>query len=193
MEQGESILRPTNLTFDQRANIFDKTVAKVTKDYFDPKFNGVDWPKIASERRASILSLDDAEAFELAMHDLVRTLGTSHTGFFHQSVRRVPARLAIGATFGKVDSETGGSEWIARDVHEAGPAHAAGLRPLDILKAINGTPVGAAQSTHVSDGHAINSNYSAWLGRTDADRRHPSAAFPQTTLFRNESRHFLHA
>ena len=141
MEQGESILRPTNLTFDQRVNIFNKTAAKVTKDYFDPKFNGVDWPKIASERRDRILSLDDAEAFELAMHDLVRTLGTSHTGFFHQSVRRVPARLAIGATFGKVDSETGGSEWIARDVHEAGPAHAAGLRPLDILKAINGTPL----------------------------------------------------
>ena len=112
-------MRPTNLTFDQRAKVFDKTVAKITKDYFDPKFNGVDWPKIASERRDSILSLDDAEAFELAMHDLVRTLGTSHTGFFHQSVRRVPARLAIGATFGKAGNETG-SEWIARDVHESG-------------------------------------------------------------------------
>jgi C-terminal processing protease CtpA/Prc len=134
------MLRPTKLSSAQRAEIFDKTVAKVTKDYFDPKFNGVDWPKLARERRDSILALSDSEAFELAMHDLVRSLGTSHTGFFHQSVRRVPARLAIGATFGKADSG-GGPIWIARDVHDGGPAHAAGLRPLDVLKAINGAAI----------------------------------------------------
>ena len=133
-------MRPTNLTTAQRAEIFDKTVAKVTKDYFDPKFNGVDWPKLARERRDGVLSLTDPEAFELAMHDMVRSLGTSHTGFFHQSVRRVPARLAIGATFAKVEAD-GGSTWVARDVHEEGPAHGAGLKPLDVLKAINGTAV----------------------------------------------------
>ena len=133
------MLRPTKLSLVQRAEVFDKTVAKVTKDYFDPKFNGVNWPKIARERRDAVLSLADPEAFELAMHDLVRTLGTSHTGFFHQSARRVPARLAIGATFGKAKSETG-QAWITRDVHEGGPGHKAGLLPLDILKSINGTP-----------------------------------------------------
>ncbi len=133
-------MRPTNLTTAQRAEIFDKTVAKVTKDYFDPKFNGVDWPKLARERRDRVLSLTDPEAFELAMHDMVRSLGTSHTGFFHQSARRVPARLAIGATFAKVEAD-GGSAWVARDVHEDGPAYGAGLKPLDVLKAINGTAV----------------------------------------------------
>jgi C-terminal processing protease CtpA/Prc len=140
MGQGESILRPIKLSQAQRAEIFDKTVAKVNKDYFDPKFNGVDWLQLAGERRESILSLVDPEAFELALHDLVRTLGTSHTGLFHRSVRRVPARLAIGATFGKLDSQDG-STWVARDVHEGSPAHSAGLLPLDVLKAINGTAV----------------------------------------------------
>ena len=60
------------------------------------------------------------------MHDLVRRLGTSHTGFFHQSVRRVPARLAIGATFSRVELPEG-THWVAQDVHAGGPAHAAGL------------------------------------------------------------------
>lgn len=74
------------------------------------------------------------------MHDLVRSLGTSHTGFFHQSVRRVPARLAIGANFSKV--ETGGRVlWVAQDVHEGGPAASAGLKPLDVLTDINGTSI----------------------------------------------------
>lgn len=69
------------------------------------------------------------------MHDLVRSLGTSHTGFFHQSVRRVPARLAIGANFRKVET-VDGFRWVVQDVHEGGPAHKAGLKPLDVLTEI---------------------------------------------------------
>lgn len=140
MARNESISRPTNLTLDQRTRIFDKTVAKVTKDYFDPKFNGTDWPNLARQRRDSILALDDPEKFELGMHDLVRSLGTSHTGFFHQSVRRVPGRLSIGVSFRRAETENG-PQWVAQDVHEGGPGQAAGLRPLDVLKSINGTTI----------------------------------------------------
>ena len=84
--------------------------------------------------------IDNAEAFELAMHDLVRSLGTSHTGFFHQSVRRVPARLAIGANFRKVETPDG-LRWVVQDVHAGGPAHAAGLKPLDVLTEIDSTGI----------------------------------------------------
>src|SRR5215831_18289741 len=105
MAQGKSILpKPTLLTYEQRAGIFDKAVEKVTKHYFDPNYNGTNWPARAKEKREQILSKEDPEVFESAMHDLVCSLGTSHTGFFHQSVRRVPARLAIGANFSKVDN-----------------------------------------------------------------------------------------
>jgi len=115
-------------------------VAKVTKDYFDPNFNGTEWPKRAEESKETILSAGDPDEFELRMHDLVRGLKTSHTGFFHQSVRRVPARLAIGASFRKAETKAG-LRWVAQDVHEGGPAHSAGLRPLDVLKSVNGNIV----------------------------------------------------
>ena len=140
MARGESISKPTNLSLDQRKQIFDKTVAKVTKHYFDPNFNGTEWPKRASESKDAILSAGDPDEFELRMHDLVRSLKTSHTGFFHQSVRRVPGRLAIGASFRRAETEAG-PRWVAQDVHEGGPAHSAGMRPLDELKSINGTLV----------------------------------------------------
>ena len=125
------------LTFDQRAQIFDKTVAKVTKEYFDPNFNGTKWPDIARDSRQAILAEEDAEAFERSMHELVRRLGTSHTGFFHQSVKRVPARLAIGATFHKAGTN-GDTHWIVQDVHEGGPAHDSGLKPGDVIRTIDG-------------------------------------------------------
>jgi carboxyl-terminal processing protease len=138
MAQNDSLSR--NLTLAQRTEVFDKTAAKVTKRYFDPRFNGTDWPRLARESREQIISRDDPEQFELGMHDLVRKLGTSHTGFFHQSARRVPGRLSIGASFRRAETEAG-PRWVAQDVHAGGPGHAAGLRPLDILTAINAKPI----------------------------------------------------
>src|SRR3954470_14797520 len=139
MGRGESLTKPAKLTYAQRAQIFDKTAAKVKKQYFDPNFNGTEWPKHADARRESLLALSDPDEFELGMHDLVRSLKTSHTGFFHQSVRRVPGRLAIGASFRRAESSDSGPRWVAQDVHDGGPAQLAGLKPLDVLKAINGS------------------------------------------------------
>src|SRR5579884_908425 len=139
MAGGKSALRKlSRLSSGQRAAIFDRTAGKVTKYYFDPAYNGTDWPRLAKENRERIIAVEDAEEFELAMHDLVRKLRTSHTGFFHESVRRVPARLAIGATFRKVDHQDGKTAWVVQDVHEGGPADLAGLKPLDVLVGING-------------------------------------------------------
>jgi carboxyl-terminal processing protease len=140
MGRGKSISKPKNLTQAERARIFDKTAAKVIKEYFDPNYNGTNWPARAKERRDSIVAISDPDEFELGMHDLVRSLKTSHTGFFHQSVRRVPARLAIGASFRRADI-AGVPRWVAQDVHEGGPAYAAGLKPLDVLETVNGSPV----------------------------------------------------
>jgi C-terminal processing protease CtpA/Prc len=140
MARGGSLPKPANLTYDQRARIFDKTAAKIKKQYFDPNYNGTEWPKHADARRESVLALADPDEFELAMHDLVRSLKTSHTGFFHQSVRRVPGRLAIGTSFRRAESASG-PRWVAQDVHEGGPAQLAGLRPLDVLKSVNGATI----------------------------------------------------
>jgi len=74
------------------------------------------------------------------MHQMVRELGTSHTGFFHQSLRRVPGRLAISATFRRHQASDG-MRWMFQDVHEGGPAHAAGIEPTDVLLGINGQPI----------------------------------------------------
>jgi carboxyl-terminal processing protease len=133
-------LKSRNLTSAQRAEVFDKTAATVTKEYFDPRYRGTDWPKLASESRDRIVSIGDPEEFELAVHDLVRKLGTSHTGFFHQSVRRVPGRLSIGASFRRAETAVG-PRWVAQDVHAGGPGHEAGLRPMDVLTATNGKPI----------------------------------------------------
>ena len=139
MAQRDSQPR-TRLTSAQRAEVFDKTFEKVSKQYFDPRFKGTDWPNIARAAREEILAHEDPDTFETAMHELVRKLGTSHTGFFHQSARKIPARLAIGATFRRADANSCPG-WIAQDVHTGGPAQLAGLQPLDRVLAIDDKPL----------------------------------------------------
>jgi C-terminal processing protease CtpA/Prc len=133
---GKHDTRPSErLLASQRHKIFDKTFEKVTKKYFDPNFNGTDWPRLAYEARQQINQLEDPEEFELAMHNLVRKLGTSHTGFFHRSVKRVPARLAIGATLSRLEAGDGRS-WAVQDLHAGGPADRAGIHMGDVLVTI---------------------------------------------------------
>jgi len=92
---------------------------------------------MVSASRQVILEAREPSEFERRMHDLVRGLGTSHTGFFHQSVNRVPGRLAVCATFRKTETPDG-LRWMFQDVHEGGPAQRAGIAPLDILVSMNG-------------------------------------------------------
>lgn len=143
MGRNESQMRPPRLNKDRRAGIFDQVAKAVTTQYYDPTFNGTDWPQLAQQQRDRIISLADPEEFERAVHNLVRIPGSSHMGFFHQSVRKMPARLAIAATFHKSETPSG-PIWSTQDVHEGGPALIAGLRPGDRLVAINGEPLTSA-------------------------------------------------
>ncbi|MGH9327272.1 MAG: S41 family peptidase [Terriglobia bacterium] len=128
------------LTKNDREKIFARTCQIVEKRYFDPKFNGKSWPALVGARKQAILEAEEPAEFERRMHDLVRELGTSHTGFFHQSVNRVPGRLAVCVTFRKAETPDG-LRWMFQDVHEEGPAHRAGIAPLDVILSINGKPI----------------------------------------------------
>lgn len=128
------------LSRSDREKIFRKTCAAVEKEYCYPNFNEKDWPAMVSAGKQKILDAGEPAEFERGMHDLVRGLGTSHTGFFHESVNRVPGRLAVCATFRKFETPEG-LRWMFQDVHEGGPAHRAGIAPLDILISLNGHPI----------------------------------------------------
>ena len=68
-------------------------------------------------------------------------LATSHSST--RAAQRAPARYAINATFCAFDTPDG-PRWLFEDVHEGGPAHAAGIRPGDLLLSVNGRSIAAA-------------------------------------------------
>src|SRR6266403_5427157 len=78
------------------------------------------WIALVDERMPSLIDLDDAQAFESAVGELLRALGSSHTAFFHQRRDSVPAPYSINATLRAVDT-TQGKRWMFVDVIEDGP------------------------------------------------------------------------
>ena len=121
-----------NLSLEERTKIFDKVCRLVETKHFDPSMSGVDWNTLAKNRRDQILASADPEAFENEVQHLLTELKTSHTGFRHAVMQKIPARHAIHATMQRV-AVNGNERWMFQDVHPGGPAYSAGIRPGDLL------------------------------------------------------------
>jgi C-terminal processing protease CtpA/Prc len=129
-----------SLSLEDRTKIFDKVCRLVETKHFDPGMNGANWKALAQDRRGHILRCADPEAFEKEVHKLVAELKTSHTGFRHAGMRNLPARHAINATLRRF-GENGNERWMFQDVHQGGPAYAAGIQPGDLLLECGGRKI----------------------------------------------------
>jgi C-terminal processing protease CtpA/Prc len=123
------------MTQNERTKVFERVDSIVRRRFFDPKFNGRDWPALVQRHRDSILSTGNDKDFESEVNRLLAELGTSHTNFFHKTTP-VPSRNSINATF-KAWETADGSRWVFQDVQPGGPADRAGAKPGDILLKIN--------------------------------------------------------
>ena len=92
------------------------------------RLNGRDsnWRALFDEQIEEIVHASSPAEFESRMSAVISRGGLSHVAFFHQSGQRAPARYAINATFCTFDTPDG-RRWLFEDVHEGGPAHAAGF------------------------------------------------------------------
>ena len=127
----------TALTEAQRRTVFDKILHLIETRFTGPEPD-LRAPRDAHEAR--IVGAQSAEAFEEAVDQLLRALGTSHTGVFHESRPRATGRVAMAATLMKAETSDG-ERWMFQDVHPGGMAAAAGLVPGDVLLTIDGKDV----------------------------------------------------
>ncbi len=124
----------------QRGTILAAVQRTVQTKFYDPKLKGVNWAAEVQTMRDEIVSADDPAEFERSMNALLKKLGASHTGFFHESVHRATAKMALSATF--FEYKNGGDpRWMFQDVHEGGPAELAGIRTGDVLLTVDGKEI----------------------------------------------------
>src|ERR1700731_2471793 len=110
----------------QRRAVLEKVLETVSKKFVAPTSSAPDIKKLRDEHQAQILGSVTAEEFENATNGILKSPGTSHTGFFHQSRPRAAGRIAIAATFTKADT-TDGLRWAFQDVHPGGVGCRAGI------------------------------------------------------------------
>ena len=129
----------TSLSPKQRT----ETLASVKKCILRQHFNvgGVDyneWAKRFDERSPSLLGVE-SEEFEEGVRKALAELGSSHTVFYHERTNRLLPQHSINATI-RAFGPDGQQRWHFLDVFEDGPAHRAGIKPGDMLSAVDGTP-----------------------------------------------------
>src|SRR5260370_37601263 len=85
------------LTHQVRSEILDRVKEVVLKRFYDPRFNGLDWPALVAERRAAILDCE-LDQFVRAVNELLRELKAIRVGFFGARFKSASARLSLGCT-----------------------------------------------------------------------------------------------
>ena len=94
------------------------------------------WGRALDRRTPDLLSAG-VEDFETGVKQILSELKTSHTAFYHSLPKELPPQHTINASLR--DVERGGCHhWMFLDVFEDGPAYAAGIRPGNILEAVDG-------------------------------------------------------
>jgi C-terminal processing protease CtpA/Prc len=123
----------TFLNEAQRRDVFNKVVALI-----DTKFMGaeVDIRLLRDKHEVAIVGSTTLDTFEQAVDALLRSLGTSHTGFFHERRPRSAGRIAMAATLSKANTPDG-QRWVFQDVHPGGVAAAVGIQSGDLLLSVN--------------------------------------------------------
>lgn len=122
------------LTEAQRRTVFDKMLSLL-----DSKLMGaaVDVRQLRDRHENAIVGSTGFEEFEQSIDVLLKSLGVSHTGVFHESRPRATGRIAMAATLTRCESSDG-PRWVFQDVHPGGVAHAASIESGDLLLRVNG-------------------------------------------------------
>lgn len=154
-----------------------RTVLSSVLETIDTKFMGPepDTAALRERHEQAVIGSQTGPEFEGAVNALLRDLGTSHTGFFHESTPRAGGRIAIAATFTKAETSDG-ERWVFQDVHPGGAAAGAGIRPGDVLLSVGGRELTPPEATPFSLGE----RYEIVVRRPDGSTIAPTLSVPRS-------------
>jgi C-terminal processing protease CtpA/Prc len=122
----------------ERAKILASIKKAVLKHHINVGSVSYDaWTALVDQRTPALLETDTS-TFESGVRELLSELKSSHIAFFHEAGKQLLPQHTLNATL-RSFTFAGKERWFFLDVFEGGPAHAAGVKPGDMLLAVNGT------------------------------------------------------
>ena len=136
-----------SLTPTDRSKILDEVIKFVLAKHFNvknPRQDYSQWKRRVQEQAPKLSQAATDEEFEGGVRTLLAALESSHTAFTRQKANDMPAQHAINATVSPVQTEKG-KAWMFVDVIEEGRADQAGIKPGEILVAVDGVAIAPPQ------------------------------------------------
>jgi C-terminal processing protease CtpA/Prc len=159
----------------ERAKILASIKTAVLKHHIN--IGGVSydaWTALVDQRTSELLDVDTSK-FESGVRDLLSELKSSHIAFFHEAGKQLLPQHTLNVTLRSFPS-AGKERWFFLDVFEGGPAYVAGVKPGDMLLAVNGTEYlpPSMPPFNVGETYAL-----MIAGATGENARHVSATVPK--------------
>ena len=144
-----------SLTATDRIKILDEVTKFVLTKHINVKNPWQDyseWEQSVQKKKPHLADVTTDEEFERGVRVLLAALESSHTAFIRQKANDMPAQHAMNATVSSIPTERG-QAWMFVDVVEDGIAHQAGIKPGEILAAIDHVAVVPPHAPQFTLGH----------------------------------------
>lgn len=124
---------------NERIEIFEDVWKTINEQYYDPKFNGVDWREIRQQYLPKIeAAKTDAEFYRL-LEEMLAALRDAHTTFIRPQPKagdNFNPPGSVGITLAEAEGKT-----VIAAVESDSDAARAGVRPGMILRSVNDKPI----------------------------------------------------
>jgi len=135
-----------DINFEARnAQVFDEGVRALTAGFYDPQFHGYDWNKLISDYKPWALAASTKQDFSFVYNLMLGQLNASHMGYRGSTPEKTSSD-AVGLLGVEVVNTKAGFEVtyvLPRSVADKGDQ---GLELGDVIKEINGRPVGLSDN-----------------------------------------------
>lgn len=136
------------LSLKDRREIFEEVWETINEKYYDPAFNGVDWPSVRESYSPLIETAKTDDEFYSLMKRMVAELRDAHTRFHTPRERREREHffsVGVGISLSEVEDQI-----VIIDVNADSESFRAGVKPGMILRTIDGRPVSEKMAEIIS-------------------------------------------
>jgi Tol biopolymer transport system component len=167
----------------EKMEVFHQAWTTIRDTFFDPKFNGVDWNATRVRYEPYISGAANADEERRLVNLMLGELNASHSGINPAPGSAQSTTGRLGIAFDRAEYEKNGRLKVTEAI-PLGPAALAGIKPGDLISAIDGTAIDARTNIDELLDHKIGRRVVLKLADREAVARPVNVATEKSLRYR---------